>query len=228
MPSRSGSPPRGALAGTQAQRSDWLRAAREDPFREGPRGTLLQGAALQSCWGCIRSALSPELTLREVIQHSTLVCTRATSLLLTESKIFAKMEGKLGVGDLGGVVCRMHPLKRPRGGPKGCRRPPFTPSPLPTEFQQSSESWRGRGRTRWADSRPLPPRVLFRKQFQNKLTSVGCFSPSLSNCPPFPLPLCIRVCFLFLCVVPTILSLFLLFLPGHSFIPFFVCVASPG
>ena len=194
MPSRSGSPPRGALAGTQAQRSDWLRAAREDPFREGPRGTLLQGAALQSCWGCIRSALSPKLTLRDVIQHSTLFCTRATSsLLLAESKIFAKMEGKQGVGDLGGVVCWVHPLKRPQGEPKGYRSPPFTPfphpsPPLPTEFQESSESWRGRGRTHWADSRPLTSRVLFRKQFQSKLTSVGCFSPSLSNCPPFPLP----------------------------------------
>lgn len=43
---------------------------------------------------------------------------------------------------------------------------------------------------------------------------------------PLPLPLSIRVCFMFLCVVPTILSLFLLFLSGHSFL--FVCVASPA
>lgn len=165
-----------------------------DPFCQGPRGTLLQEAASQSCWGCIRSALYPKLTLRDVIQHSTLFCTRATSsLLLAESKIFAKMEGKQGVGDLGGVVCWVHPLKRPQGEPKGYRSPPFTPfphpsPPLPTEFQESSESWRGRGRTHWADSRPLTSRVLFRKQFQSKLTSVGCFSLSLSNCPPFPLP----------------------------------------
>ena len=224
----AGRHPRAHLRGRRRRAQAGCALPGRDPFCQGPRGTLLQEAASQSCWGCIRSALSPKLTLRDVIQHSTLFCTRATSsLLLAESKIFAKMEGKQGVEDLGGVVCWMHPLKRPQGEPKGYKSPPFTPlphpsPPLPTEFQESSESWRGRGRTRWADSRPLTSRVLFRKQFQNKLTSVGCFSPSISNCPPFPLPLCIRVCFLFFCVVPTILSLFLLFLPGHSFL--FVCV----
>ena len=152
MPSRSGSPPRGALARTQAQRAGWLRATR--PFSPGPpAGRCSRRQRRRVGGGCIRSALSPKLTLREVIQHSTLVSTRATSfLLLTESKIFAKLEGKQGVGDLGAVVCWMHPLKRPQGDPKGCRSPPFTPlphprPPLPTEFQESSESWRGRRRS---------------------------------------------------------------------------------
>lgn len=194
MPSRSGSPPRGALAGTQAQRAGWLHATRERPFLPGPPRDAAPGGSVAELLGVYQKCPLPKTYLRDVIQHSTLFCTRATSsLLLAESKIFAKMEGKQGVGDLGGVVCWVHPLKRPQGEPKGYRSPPFTPfphpsPPLPTEFQESSESWRGRGRTHWADNRPLTSRVLFRKQFQSKLTSVGCFSPSLSNCPPFPLP----------------------------------------
>lgn len=118
------------------------------------------------------------------------------------------------------MVGCVHHQKDPGKNHKRCL-PSLSPSPHAT-FQDSSESWGLAGAPRWAESRPLTPRVLFRKQFQNKLTSVGCFFPSPSNCPPPPLPLFIRVCFMFPCVVPTILSLFLLFLPGHSVL--FLCV----
>lgn len=124
---------------------------------------------------------------------------------------------------MGWVVCWVHLPEGTWGEPEGGGSPlPPLPHRYPRRVPRELVNW---GERRPAASRPLMSRALFRKQFQNKLTSVGCPPLSPSNCPPFPLPPSIRVCFMFLCVVPTILSLFLLFLFGHSFL--FLCVWLP-
>ena len=226
----------GADLGTRTQRAVRLCAPEDAPSAPGPRGALLHEAALQRPWGASETSSpqnSPAGRRWGPQLSSTLLSDPRSSLPKVEPRGTGflqkcKMNKELGTW-AGWCVWSGAPFRRTWGRLQRLWESFFQLSslpsppnaPLPAEFEKSSESW---GRTgRWADSRPLTTVVLFRKQFQNKLTSVGCFFFSLpSNCAPFPLPFSIRVCFMFLCVVPTILSLFLLFLSGHSFL--FLCV----
>lgn len=110
-------------------------ASRERPSLPQAPQALLHEALLQSCWGAgVPEMPCPQNSSTGRWCSPQLLSTLAPDLPYCQpkverrkNKIFAKMEGKQGAGNLGWV----HLPERDWGEPKACRSPPSNPPPHP-------------------------------------------------------------------------------------------------